>query len=183
MPDDYNGIEYLEDNGQGALQQDPWTGKAFRSSDASAQTGASLSGPEPSFGRGSMPQGPKGIGGTPVSVPAHRAQQASQNQELTPETMLRLADQMEQDLMERTKASEGTTEVDSALIRGGNPYGGTVTPDAPDWLVQYMEGVPNAGETFGYAQASQYGGPALDKVKAKTYLSQQEMLRHLKSKR
>jgi hypothetical protein len=129
--------------------------------------------------------GVKGIGGTEVSADSEdwqgsnvpNAPRPSAPKTLTPEMMMALANKMEQDLMERTKASEGTTEVDSALIRsGGNPYGGTVTPDAPDWLVQYMEGVPNAGE-------SQYGGPALDRVKAKTYLSQQEMLRHLKSKR
>lgn len=85
-----------------------------------------------------------------------------------------LAKRMEDDLMAQVKASEGTTAVDPALIRtgGANAYGGQIHPDAPDWLVQYMEGQQPMGEF-------QMGG--LDKVKAKQYLSQQEMLRHMKA--
>lgn len=189
-----SGIEPLyEDSGTGRLGIGE-DGKAFRAHDGPSYSGASLTGPEPSFGRGSM-QGssPKGIGGSLVGRPegdgdAHVSSQQVHGhqggnvgaQALTPDQLMALAKQMEQDLMESVRQSEGSTAVDPALIRTGghDAYGGTITEDAPDWLVKYMEGQQPMGE-FQMGGA----GQQVDKVKAKQYLSQREMLRHLKAQK
>jgi len=167
------------------------SGRAFRAlaNESSPQfTRASLSGPQPSFGRG--------IGGTKperdYEPQPSDSRPVAPPRDLSPDELMSMADMMEQDLMDRTRASEGSTEVDPALLRSGgvheaytpsneglgeapvNPYGGTVNPDMPDWLLEYMEKVPSMGE---------FNPNDMDKVKGRKYLSEQEMLKHIKSKR
>lgn len=179
---DFNGIEYLgADNA--TLQQDPRTGKTFHLKAQDSFSGPSLSGPTPDMGHGVGGQS-RGIGGTEVGVErdmalAHAAQGGHPaTRQYTPEELMNLANKMEQDLMQRAREAERPyqSSVEAALQR--NPYGGSVTDNAPDWLLKYMEQQegpqgPNMGMT-------QMGGP-VDKVGAKKHLSQQEMLRHLKS--
>lgn len=173
-------VENLEDTKDGLLQVG-LDNKAFRkAADESSAFGVpnrpSLSGRTPHPG---TVEAPRGIAGSSMgagnSSPTPRPAPAMES--LSPDQLMALAKQMENDLMARQKAEEGSTYVDPALIRtsGQNAYGGTITEDAPDWLVKYMEGQPSMGE-------AQFGGPGVDKVKAKQYLSEQEMLRQLKAK-
>lgn len=181
MPDQYRGVEHLgADNYD--LQQDPETGRAFHASDAPAQSRPSLSGAQPAFGR-SMGGPPKGIGGTDIGMEQGHAPPAPQaalnTRQMSPDEMMAFADKLTQEFLTKTKAAEAPhqSSVEPALQR--NPYGGTLTPNAPDWLVQYMEGVqPPEGPNMGMTQM---GGPGVDKVKGKQYLSQQAMLKHMKA--
>lgn len=156
---------------------------------------AFIASPEPDNSRPSLeasgrPQGQaRGIGGTSVSAdrrleqpnlrPAPGMAQGkssgqSMAKSMSPAEMLIMADQMEQDFMDKTRAAENPygSSLESSIDRGNSVQG-----NVPDWLHQYMS---QQAPTDPYHQVPMSG---LDMAKQSKYLSEQERLRAMKAQR
>lgn len=175
---EYRGIEYLgADNPN--LQQDPRTGRTFHLENPSNRPSV-LGGGETLGG-----SRPRGIGGSEIIVESHpieaqRAREAAgqtpATRQYTPDELMTIAKNLQQAFLSKAAAAERphSSSVQSTLDRDSRD----TSPTPPAWLTEYMSTQeaprgPNMGTT-------QMGGP-VDKVKAKQYLSEQEMRKHWKA--
>ncbi len=88
--------------------------------------------------------------------------------------MMILADQMEQDVLDKTRAAENPY---GSSLEGHIDRGNSVQGNVPDWLTEYMSTQPH---TDPYHQVPMSG---LDAIKQNKYLSEQERLKYMRSLR
>ncbi len=182
------GIELLGDSeGSGHLNVGE-DGRAFR------QLGDAGDAQRPSLASSGSPQGKaRGIGGTLVSAQSRveqpnggpaghmdtgqsRAKGVAAERSMTPQEMMAMADNMEQDFLEKSVMSKAEQQMGQSSVSGSMEHGDS-HQGVPDWLHQYMSQQP---PTDPYHQVPMSG---LDMVKQNKYLSEQERLRYLKSLR
>ncbi len=195
-------VDYLyetPETGQLTINDQGKAERVFNSGGPGSYEGPSLSGSEPSFPgisrRSPEQKYPGGLGGSvvprgPMTIheKAEAARAAGSENDgvqvynragwkmghdgnysppraLTPEELMVMANQMESDLL---------SQHEGRMSQGPAVHVQDSKPDAPDWLNQYMESQSNAGE-------SQFG--PIDRVGAKKYRSEQDMLRQMKAER